>query len=84
MKNALNKYLPEQRIYIRTDNSTRFLTLKSKPQLFIGIMATASFSWMMIATAILGIEMLESRSDSNRAEDQKQAYELRINTFSRT
>jgi len=82
MKNALNKYLPEQRIYIRTDNSTRFLTLKSKPQLFIGIMATASFSWMMIATAILGIEMLESRSDSNRAEDQKQAYELRINTLS--
>jgi len=82
MKNALNKYLPEQRIYIRTDSSTRFLTLKSKSQLFIGIMATASFSWMLIATAILGIEMLETRSDSSRAEDQKQAYELRINTLS--
>ncbi len=82
MKSALDKYLPEQRIYIRTDNSTRFLTLKSKSQLFIGIMATVSFSWLMIATAIIGFEMFETRSDSRRAEDQKQAYELRINKLS--
>lgn len=82
MKSALDKYLPEQRIYIRTDNSTKFLTLKSKSQLFIGVMATASFSWLMIATAIIGFEMLETRSDSRRAEDQKQAYEMRINKLS--
>jgi murein DD-endopeptidase MepM/ murein hydrolase activator NlpD len=82
MKSALEKYLPEQRIYIRTDNSTRFLTLKSKSQLFIGVMATISFSWLMIATAIIGFEMFEARSDSRRAEDQKQAYEMRINELS--
>ncbi len=82
MKNALDKYLPEQRIYIRTDRSTRFLTLKSKSQLFIGIMATISFSWLMIATAIIGFETFEKRSDGRRAEDQKHAYELRINTLS--
>lgn len=82
MKSALEKYLPEQRIYIRTDNSTRFLTLKSKPQLFIGTMATISVSWLMIATAIIGFEMFETRSDSRRAEDQKQAYEQRINILS--
>jgi murein DD-endopeptidase MepM/ murein hydrolase activator NlpD len=82
MKNALDKYLPEQRIYIRTDKSTRFLTLKPKSQLLIGIVATASFSWLMIATAILGFQMLETRSDGRRAEDQKQAYEMRINALS--
>jgi len=82
MKSALEKYLPEQRIYVKTDNSTRFLTLKSKSQLFIGVMATIGFSWLMIATAILGFQMLEVRSSSERAEKQKQAYELRINTLS--
>ncbi len=82
MKSALNKYLPEQRIYIRTDSSTRFLTLTSKSQLFIGVMATISFSWLMIATAIIGFEMFEARSVSNRADDQTEAYGQRINSLS--
>lgn len=82
MKNALNKYLPEQRIYIRTDTSTKFLTLKSNSQLFIGIVATISFSWLLIATAIIGYEMLESRSLGQQAKDQKKAYETRINKLS--
>jgi murein DD-endopeptidase MepM/ murein hydrolase activator NlpD len=82
MKSALDKYLPEQRIYIRTDNSTRFLTLKSKSQLFIGVVATASFSWLMIATAIIGFDMLSARSASQQANDLKQAYERRINSLS--
>lgn len=82
MKNALDKYLPEQRIYIRTDNSTKFLTLKPKSQLFIGVVATISFSWLLIATAIIGYEMLEARALDQRAKDQKQAYETRINKLS--
>ncbi len=82
MKSALEKYLPEQRIYIRTDRSTRFLTLKSKSQLFIGIVATLSFSWLLIATAIIGYSSLDARSDSNRVADQKKAFELRINKLS--
>ena len=82
MKNALDKYLPEQRIYIRTDTSTKFLTLKSKSQLFIGIVATISFSWLLIATAIIGYEMLESRSYSQQAKDHKKTYEVRINKLS--
>jgi len=82
MKNALDKYLPEQRIYIRTDTSTRFLTLKSKAQLFIGIIATISFSWLMIATAIIGFGMFEARSVGHRVNDQKLAYEQRINSLS--
>ncbi len=82
MKNALDKYLPEQRIYIRTDTSTKFLTLKSKSQLFIAIVATISFSWLLIATAIIGYEMLESRSYSQQAKDHKKTYEVRINKLS--
>ncbi len=82
MKNALDKYLPEQRIYIRTDTSTKFLTLKSKSQLFIGIVATISFSWLLIATAIIGYEMLESRSYGQQAKDHKKTYEVRINKLS--
>ncbi len=82
MKNALNKYLPEQRIYIRTDQSTRFLTLTSKAQLLIAGVATVSASWLMIASAILGFEMFEARSASQRAENLKEAYELRLNTLS--
>jgi murein DD-endopeptidase MepM/ murein hydrolase activator NlpD len=82
MKNALDKYLPEQRIYIRTDTSTKFLTLKSKSQLFIGIVATISFSWLLIATAIIGYEMLEARSYSQQAKDHKKTYEVRINKLS--
>ncbi len=83
MKTALEKYLPEQRIYIRTDRSTKFLTLKPRTQMFIGLLATASFSWIIIASAILGYNTLEARSDSNQANDRKQAYEMRINTLSK-
>jgi murein DD-endopeptidase MepM/ murein hydrolase activator NlpD len=82
MKSALDKYLPEQRIYIRTDKSTKFLTLNSKSQLFIGIVATLSFSWLLIATAIVGYETLEARSDNHRAAEQKKAFELRVNMLS--
>lgn len=82
MKNALDKYLPEQRIYIKMDRSTRFLTLKSKSQLFIGIVATTSFSWLMIATAIIGLDMLSASPANQQAKESKQAYELRINTLS--
>jgi murein DD-endopeptidase MepM/ murein hydrolase activator NlpD len=82
MKDALDKYLPEQRIYIRTDRSTRFLTLNSRSQLLIGVIATISFSWLLIATAIIGYGFLESRSDTSRVADQKKAFELRINKLS--
>ncbi|MBE9476880.1 MAG: peptidoglycan DD-metalloendopeptidase family protein [Proteobacteria bacterium] len=82
MKSALDKYLPEQRIYIRTDKSTRFLTLNSKSQLFIGIIATLSFSWLLIATAIIGYDFLEARSDNQRAGDQKKSFEVRVNMLS--
>jgi murein DD-endopeptidase MepM/ murein hydrolase activator NlpD len=82
MKDALDKYLPEQRIYIRTDRSTRFLTLNPRSQLSIGVIATISFSWLLIATAIIGYGFLESRSDNNRVADQKKAFELRINKLS--
>jgi len=82
MKDALDKYLPEQRIYIRTDRSTRFLTLNSRSQLLIGVIATIGFSWLLIATAIIGYGFLESRSDNNRVADQKKAFELRINKLS--
>ncbi|MEK6205465.1 MAG: DUF5930 domain-containing protein, partial [Amylibacter sp.] len=77
MKDALDKYLPEQRIYIRTDRSTRFLTLNPRSQLSIGVIATISFSWLLIATAIIGYGFLESRSDNNRVADQKKAFEFR-------
>ena len=62
--------------------ANKFLTLKSKSQLFIGIVATISFSWLLIATAIIGYEMLEARSYSQQAKDHKKTYEVRINKLS--
>lgn len=82
MKDLLHKYLPEQRVYIRTDKSTRFFTLTSQSQLFIGLLATVGVSWLMIATSILGFQQFEAKSAAVQGDIQKKAYENRLNTLS--
>lgn len=82
MKSALSRYFPEQRVYIRTDKSIRFITLKPSTQFFASLTAITCLLWMMIATAMIGIGKLDSPHSKHHAAHSKEAYEQRLNRIS--
>ena len=49
----LERYFPERRVFLRSDNDTRFIRLRPSTQLFAFLGASAIIAWSIIATSIL-------------------------------
>ena len=49
----LERYFPERRVFLRSDNDTRFIRLKPGSQLIAFVGVSAVVAWTIIATAVL-------------------------------
>lgn len=79
----LETHLPEQRLFLRSDNGTRFVRLRPLTQALILGSAALALSWMIVATAILAMDSIGSESGRVQARRAQLAYELRLDALSK-
>ena len=79
----LSSTFPEQRLYLRSDNSTRFLRLTPARQLLFAGLTVVAFSWTLIASSAFFIEFVSASTDSSQASANQVDYEQRLNALSK-
>ena len=79
---ALERRLPEQRLFLKSDTATRFVRLRPLTQA-IGLSAGALLlSWSIIATAILMMDSIGAGSGRDQTARQQVIYEKRLGALS--
>lgn len=78
---ALERYLPEQRLFLRTDHSTRFIRLSPTTQFLALGGAALTLGWAIVAAAILAMDNIGAGSLRDQAAREQQVYEARLNAL---
>ncbi|WP_272859907.1 DUF5930 domain-containing protein [Paracoccus stylophorae] len=82
LNSSLERFLPEQRLFLRSDDATRFVRLRPVTQL-LGIGGiTLGFGWMLIASSILVIDAVSSGSSRDRMVQAQGDFEARLSQLS--
>lgn len=74
----LAKQVPEQRIYMRSDNSTRYVRLSPVFQTVLGSAIAVSFCWTIIASSALLINHISAQSEKTQSSVLQEAYQERL------
>lgn len=73
MNSALERYLPEKRLFLRSDTSTRFVRLKPVSQAVILSGAAVYMTWSLVASAVVFFDVIGS-NDLRQAAMREQTY----------
>ena len=75
---ALDRYLPEKRLFLRSDYGTRFVRLRPTAQAGILAGAAALLVWTVIATSIVAFNALGAESFREQVARERQLFETRL------
>ncbi len=78
---ALERYLPERRLFLKSDSETRFIRLRPASQALAIGGTTLVIGWTIIATAVLLMDSIGSGSVRDQAARQQATYEARLNVL---
>lgn len=76
---ALERYLPERRLFLRSDTTTRFVRLRPVSQAVILGGAGLYMAWSLIATSVLVFEVVGSNDLREAARREQSYFEQRLN-----
>jgi len=79
---ALERRFPERRLFLRSDNETRFIRLRSETQLLAWAGATLIIGWTIISTAIILMDSIGAGNFRAQAQRDRLIYEERLNVLS--
>ena len=82
INNFLGNQIPEQRIYLRSDKAARYIKLSPLIQTLSGTFFALAFCWMIIASLMLAVQAISSKSEKEQAIVLQQAYETRLEQLS--
>ncbi len=75
---SLEKWLPEQRLFLRSDDTTRFVRLRPVTQM-VGISGiTLVFGWTLVASSFLVIDAVSSGDTRDQIQRSQAAFEERL------
>lgn len=77
-RRALAAAFPERRIYLRTDERTRYLSFGAGTQIAVVVAALALLLWTGFTTATFVGGALDGQATRTRIETTREAYEARI------
>ena len=77
----LERHLPERRVFLRSEHSTRYLRLRPETQLLALMGGSAVLAWTIIASAILLMDSIGSGSVRDQAAREQRIYERRLNAL---
>ena len=82
LNSVLERWLPEQRLFLKSDRSTRFLRLRPVTQLVALGGVALVFGWSIIASSILVIDAISAGSLRDEARRSQGALEARLTDLS--
>lgn len=72
---------PEQRLFLRSDETTRFVILSPMTQLIAWTVSAAFVAWAIIATAVLMMDSISSGNVREQSAREQRLYEERLQTL---
>ncbi|WP_035846681.1 M23 family metallopeptidase [Allgaiera indica] len=82
LNHAFSRYLPEQRLFLRSDTETRFIRLTPATQAIALGTGGAVVAWTIVASAILMMDSLGAGNAREQTRREQIAYEARLNALS--
>lgn len=79
---ALERHLPEQRLFLKSDTETRFIRLRPATQAIALTGGTFLLAWTIVATAVMLMDSIGAGSSREQALMQQGLYEQRLNALS--
>ena len=79
---VLERHLPEQRLYLKSDTDTRFVRLRPSTQAIALTGGTFFVAWTIVATAVMLMDSVGAGSGREQALMQQGLYEQRLNALS--
>ncbi len=79
---VLERYLPEQRLFLKSDQGMRYVRLRPATQAVMLTGCSLFVGWTVIVTAIFLIDSISAGSVRDQAERAQIAYETRLNAIS--
>ena len=78
----LEQYLPEQRLFLKSDTDTRFIRLRPSTQALAMVGGTLALAWTIVATALIMMDSVGAGSTREQSARQQAMYEARLNSLS--
>lgn len=75
----LENYFPERRVFLKSDEDTRFIRLRPETQLLAFAGSAFVVSWAIVATAIILMDSIGAGNFREQAKRDQRAYETRLN-----
>lgn len=82
INHQLERYLPEQRLFLKSDTDTRFIRLRPGTQALALVGGTLALAWTIVATALIMMDSIGAGSAREQSVRQQAMYEQRLNTLS--
>jgi murein DD-endopeptidase MepM/ murein hydrolase activator NlpD len=79
---ALERHLPEQRLFLKSDTETRFIRLRPSTQAIAVVVGSLALAWTILATAILMMDSISAGTSREQIARQQSLYEQRLNDLS--
>lgn len=79
---VLERHFPEQRLFLKSDQETRFIRLRPVTQAIALAGGSLVLGWTILATAIILMDSLSAGSGRDQAVRQQALYEQRLNALS--
>lgn len=79
---TLERYLPEQRLFLKSDTETRFIRLRPATQAVAIAVGGLALAWTILGTAILLFDSISAGSSREQILRQQALYEERMNALS--
>lgn len=79
---ALEPWFPEQRLFLKSDQATRFVRLRPLTQAVGAVTGVIAMGWMMLASALLIVDMLGSGSARDQVQNQTEVFAERLEALS--
>lgn len=79
---VLERRFPDRRLFVTSDNHTRFISLKPQTQFIAWAGSSVFLGWGVVATTILLIDSIGAGNFRAQAERDKMIYEDRLNALS--
>jgi murein DD-endopeptidase MepM/ murein hydrolase activator NlpD len=79
---TLERFFPEQRLFLKSDSTTRFIRLRPMTQAIGATIVVLALGWTIFATSILMMDFINSGSSREQILRQTSLYEERLNALS--
>jgi murein DD-endopeptidase MepM/ murein hydrolase activator NlpD len=79
---TVERYFPEQRLFLKSDTETRFIRLRPITQAVAVSVGALALAWTILATAILMMDSISAGTSREQVARQQALYEERLNALS--